>query len=529
MSDAPAPTLIQKVAAAYGRLTSTKDASEPLVPTCEDSQLVLASIDNAEIPLHIRVKLVELVGRRVSPTDQALVKKLLQSLVKVVCDNDSPQLHVAVIHALQQLSCHSKPSVQPASDVAATSAPVAADQKIQEHVTRITVDVMVQIVLDKDSFQLPVRNAANAALAEIAQGSFKALITKLLHLLSDDREVDDVAQIAAERKYALESISQLVTTPKYAQSWTEELQRSLLSYATLVFRTVTAQELEQLAKLICELPHVKESHGAHLLEAFLLKATFDNTRSLESLLLITNTLPRTLVFPMLGEKFSELKLISKAAETSGEVAVGLSKALVAASRMATPEVAEKLLLDVMAGLEKLIPAGTGLPSNFTQLESFLLATTILASKRGSALVTKLGDAQFKERLVALKASLTAIVPELTFAVKKKVEQKAANNSDAEAIASVTSVLSIVSTLSERHLPSATIAASWEKKSLQLPTIKRAREETPAETAKAGPAAPAKVEQRQVYRPKGKQEQQQKPQQQQQQQQGRKVEGRKQRR
>jgi hypothetical protein len=502
-----APTIGTKVAAAYTRITAGNSV-EPLLATDEDAQLVIGCVDNAEVPLHIRVKAVELIGRRLAPTtaDPATVKKVLQSLVKVICDDNTPQLLIAVIHALQQLSCYKA--------TAEGVAPSPSDSKIQENITRIAVDVIIQVTLDAENFGNPIRAAATAALAEIAQGSFKALTTKLLHLLSDDREADDVAQVAAERKFALDSISQLVTTPKYKTFWTEELQKSLLSFATLVFRTITAQELEQLAKVICELPHVKESHGAHLLEAFLLKATFDTPRSLESLLLIAGSLPRTLLFAQLGEKLVELKLVAKAAESSGEVAVGLSKALVVASRMATPEVAEKLLPDVLEGLEKLMQSAG--PANFTQLEAFLLSTTILGAKRGALLLTKLSSPQFAEKLVAVKTSLAGILPELTFAIKKRVENATAGSQEAEALVCLKSIVAMVTTLAERHLPSATLLLSWEKKN-PLPPLKRAREE-PTEAGPAAPAPAAKTFQPQIYRPKGKQQQQQQQQPQQQQQQ-----------
>jgi hypothetical protein len=416
---------------------------------------------------------------------------------------------VAVVNALQQLSCKKAPAAVTAGDGAASPAP-ATDSKIQENLTRIAVDVLVQIILDTDNFASPVRQAASAALGEIAQSCFKTLTTKLLHLISDDREPDDAAQVAAERKYALESISQLVTTPKYKLSWTEELQKSLLTFAALVFRTATAQELEQLSKIICELPHVKDSHGAPLLEAFLLKAAFDTPRSLESLLLVTRSLPRTLVFPQLGTKFIELKLVAKAAESSAELAVGLSKGLTVAARMADGDVAEKLLPDVLDGLEKLLDGSSSVAANYSQLEAFLLAAAILGSKRGTALSAKLRNEPFADKLKTVKAALGDLLPTLTYGIKKRVGLGTAGAQDAEALECIKNILTMVGIFADKKLPSATLTLSWEKKNA-LPAIKRAREEAPGAGAAAQPAQ--KEKRVEVYRPKGKQQQQQQQQQQ----------------
>lgn len=76
---------------------------------------------------------------------------------------------------------------------------ISTDDKRWETFAREGADILLQVQMDRDYFSEETRQCANKALDILASHSFKAVVTKLLHWMSDDREDDEVDHLARER------------------------------------------------------------------------------------------------------------------------------------------------------------------------------------------------------------------------------------------------------------------------------------------------------------------------------------------
>ena len=434
---------------------------------------ILTGVEALDTPPHHRVRGLQLMGEY-GAHFEALQKKAVVTIVNVISGEDNtPALIQAAIQALRTLcqKCVEKKA------------------KNSEFLVRESADVLFQIMLDEDGFEAQSRSIAKECSEALTRADFPAIIAKLLHWISDQRENDEPTQVEKERCFALEKLTELACSPVYTASWTTEAEDTVKRFFTLVLPTITADEFSKMVSAMSGLPNVKASGCVPLIETVLALLKTDAKRTMDALALLAPFVPRTTVFNTLAEKL--MPLIPKA--MPDESGVPLVRATLLASRCCDAAMSEKILPVVHTLLLQNLAAE--LPASLTFLEGLLLSFAVLGHKAPTATLPLLTDETFVGKLNSMLSTITPIRAKLLFAIKKKVMAGSATQYDAALLATVENICSLGNAMIKKHLP-ISVTATWER-SNALPTIKRAAE--PAPSTSAADSNPAKKH-RTTYQP-----------------------------
>ncbi|KEG09556.1 hypothetical protein DQ04_05031030 [Trypanosoma grayi] len=417
--------------------------------------MLLTEAENAEAPLLVRVRTLEFVSRYGQHLrDGNALKRIETSLVKILSGTeDTPQLLVAAVQGISALG------------------PVSVLDKKWEYLSREGADVLMQVMLDEEGFAENVRTAAASALDSLVCTAFRPVVTKLLHWISDDRETDDEAQLAKERRLAMTRLQRLAHAASLRPQWTEEVQEHVLGLIIVVLSAVTVREFVQLVGVAATLPIVREKGCLPLLTAFLAKNKLDNDRALESLSIISNYISATSydITPAL----EEASLLTAPVETNTAKGLWHAKALLLAARLATPENLEKVYAAVLEQLTRMIGDGSVLPENLTTLEVLLFALVTVGRQKPTDLLKQLNDEAFATACRKLMESIVQIEPFVVYAVKKRIQKSTAGRKEAEALACCNNIRVMLGAFTSQHIPMGSLSESWAHKQ-KLPILKRSR-------------------------------------------------------
>lgn len=413
------------------------------VTTDEYAQL-LASVDvsapaAASVPPHVRVKAVTMIGQFGATVD-SMVRNTLTTLVTLLA---APE-HVAPLQ------------------IAAVNALASIAEKLptkQFEFVREVSDVFIQINLEQNGFAPHVRAASKAGLDQLLKINFRGVLTKLLHLLSDERERDEAAYLQQERQFALDMLHHLITAPNYSDIWTEETQNHVVKYSCLVFPVLSPDQYSRLATIVAHMPIVKAKNGAPLVDAVIGSVKVDSLRSYQALALLAPHVTRTAVHDALAAKLFPLAPDHMSSET-GSATVPASratfgKALFLASRLCS-EAQSAVYLPIMAGIVQRMPL-----SDWTAAEACLMALSSLGHRNAvAALPVVHGDA-FVARAAEILAAVTAVKDKATAAILGLVSSGQATEKHGEAHACLANVAAMAEAFSKKKLPTMAMQTSWD--------------------------------------------------------------------
>lgn len=422
------------------------------------SKLLQFSEDQATVNVAVRVKILNFVAQSIKFYDAKVCKSVAQLAVKIISSDATED--PAAIAALKLFPA-----------LALLPAELRPD-----YFAREGADVIIQVILDDVGFTANVRAAAKDALQALIVASFKAVVTKLIHLISDDRESDDADQIQKERTFAWETLLQLSKNKKdYGPQWTEEVQQHFLQCLSVVLHTVPRDEFAKMIEVASSLSTVRDQQFIPLLDAYLGGCKLDGIRSLEGLSMIAAVIPRGPVVTTLAEKVTKDQLIKKI-DFKGEATplqLAQLKVLVFAARTASNDAAQVLIGEVLGAI-----IGSGIfddSSNCESLvvvESLILCLVYLHPKCGAVMLAALSDPTLAEKLGKTTEDLTQLHKQILFAVKKKVDASTATNEDAATLTVLENLKYLIAPLAKRQMPAlASFSPSWEKIS-RLPEMKR---------------------------------------------------------
>jgi hypothetical protein len=485
-----------KVAEAYAKIQAASSPkpegiAEEVAPNLSaEYQVIVSALNDSEEQLLGRIRALAIVGEHGSNFDKPLAKAAMQSIVEILGETDdskSPDLLLtAAINAFVNMCKNT--------------------QTKQEDVVRTAADLCIQIILNKEGYSAAIRQTAQQGLDQLTDANFAGVAKKLLHLVSDNREKDETAQLDEERAFALRNLRRLARDAKYAKMWTEEIIQ-LLSF---VFLTATAEEMGYLCSVAFDTPIVKENGGVVVLDA-ILGGKMDSSRLFESLAIIAPFIPKTTKHDAVAEKVIALLVADKGAakpapkgkksaakkkdaEDDEVSKVLAAKALVLAARTASDEESAKLVAVVMDQLLSILPSTVEetpegaaeeeaskerpLPENLTQLEAILYTTGVLGLKCAPALMEVVGDAAFAPKCLSLHTTLEHYKKVVEFSVKKKTLEGEKTTGMQELLTTVTNSIALLGPYSTGHLPSiATFTPSWEKLA-SLPAVKKPKQVNP---------------------------------------------------
>lgn len=431
------------------------------------TKLLAFAEDISNVNVAARVKILTFVAQSIKFYDAQMCKKVAQLAVKVISQDGSED--PAVIAALKLL---------PALGA------VASECK-PEYFARECSDVVVQVILDDAGYSASVRQAARDVFQSMIVANFKPVLTKLIHLISDDRELDEVEQVRKERAFAWDTLSLLTKNKKdFGMQWTEEVQQHFLQCLAVVLHTVPRDEFVKLIEVASGLNVLKEKQMIPLLESYLGGAKLDELRSLEGLALIAEAVPRGTTETSLAEKLvKEHWLTSKSDALRGAssaLQLAVLKVLVFASRTAPAEAAPLLLNEVLIAITATGVFSDAIPESLTAVEGLVLSLCNLGAKCGAIMLAALSDATLAAKLAKATTDLEQLQKQVLFAVKKKIDAETATQSDAQALSILENVITLIGTLAKRQLPSlASFTPSWAKVA-KLPTMKRKSTDAPLE-------------------------------------------------
>lgn len=453
-------------------------------------ELVQAS-ESVDTPILLRVRFVEFVGHHVSQVrDNAALRKVVTSLVKIVGGEDNtPQLLTAAVQAFAGLG------------------PVSVVDKNWEYLAREGADVLMQVMIDREAFPESVRQAAAKSLDALTNSAFRSVLAKLLHWLSLDREDDEEAQIQKERHMALTRLSRLVMYPGMQRKhWNEETEKYAEPLLQRVLGTVNVREFAQLARICASLPMNKSKGNLPLLEWYLSTHKLSEPRHLEAVAIIGRHVSNTAEFD-LTPALESAGLLGAAVPLADDSSVDVAKVLLLASRIATPEAAEKLYPYVFGQVAAIMadPRATLTSSNLVAVEALLFAAVALARKKSAETLQKLNDDAFNAAAVAAAQAATTVHNEVVFAVKKAAAHKEATTVDADAAASLLNIKTILEAFAAKRLPLGELHESWVGGHNPMPSVKRSRDEPrnampPPPGSQAAEAAAAKQRSRSAHQP-----------------------------
>jgi len=493
-----------KVAEAYAKIQAAsapkpEGIAEEVAPNLDaEYQVIVSALNDSEEQLLGRIRALGIVGEHGANFDKPLAKAAMQSIVEILGETDdskSPDLLLtAAISAFVNMCKNA--------------------QTKQEDVVRTAADLCIQIILNKEGYSAAIRQTAQQGLDQLTDANFAGVAKKLLHLVSDNREKDEAAQLDEERAYALRNLRRLARDAKYAKMWTEEIIQ-LLSF---VFLTATAEEMGYLCSVAFDTPIVKENGGVVVLDA-ILGAKMDASRFFESLAIIAPFVPKTTKHDAVAEKVIAMLATDKSAakpapkgkksaakkkdaEEDEVNKVLIAKALVLAARTASDEESSKLVSSVMEQLVSFLPAVEepvegaaeeeatkehAVPENLTQLEAILYTSSVLGLKCAAALMEVVGDATFAPKCLTLHNTLQHYKKVVEFSVKKKTLENEKTTGMQELLTTLTNSITLLAPFSTGHLPSVTtltaFTPSWEKLAA-LPAVKKPKQVTPNAIAAA---------------------------------------------
>lgn len=471
---------------------------------------LMSFADDLETNVAVRAKIINFVAQSIAFYDASVCKKAAQLAVKLLAGQDS--IDPILISAIKVL---------------VSLASITNAEKRPDYFAREGADILIQVILadaaDGEGYSVVVRDEAKNALEQLATINLKSVLTKLVHLISDDREADEAEQLSRERVFALGMLQRLSANLKSAATqWTEDVQQHFLTVLSVVLHTVTKDEFVKLLDIAGQLPVVKEKNFTSILESYLNGvSSLDSLRQLESVSILAQRVLRAAVvlpFPLLAEKLVALqfvKSIQMAAESADETQLAQLKLLVAASRLASAESAAPLLGELMVAIAttNVFNAET---NNVTLIEGLLFALSNLGSKIGEPFIAMISTAELSQKLAENLAAVDALTKIVTFEIKKRLIDGDAENKpgsqDARCLAALQNISKILTALTKKEVPAvALVAPSWAR-GAKLPVVKRARDQTAeASLPSTAPAAKgAKID----ASAKGKQQQQPQKQQQQ---------------
>ncbi|CAD2218344.1 hypothetical protein AGDE_12164 [Angomonas deanei] len=349
--------------------------------------------------MFLRVRFLELVAQNMSHVrdeseSKTFFKKLNQSLVNIISGEDNtPQLLSSALNCFGGFG--------PASII-----------QEQSFLAREASDILMQVALDTEAFDEPVRRTASEALNRLTQAALYPILEKLFYLISDSREVDDEEQLVKERRMAMNRIAKLVTSPALRTQWTEENQTNMVfTLVAAVMKSLNAEEFRQLMQSASRLPIVKEKHGAPLIEAFFKTCDLKSTRNLEAMTIVGQVLSPGVEFNFV-EPLNAAGLLSKDVDLSSEHGVYHTRVLHLACQTATADNVEVLFRYVFAQLKKVVSAND-IPASLSVLEALLLAAVVISAKNTKEPLKELDDDAFQASLSVLLEKVGEVEPLLS--------------------------------------------------------------------------------------------------------------------
>lgn len=420
---------------------------------------LMGAVESNSTPLVMRVRFLEFISRYLAKVSEgAALKKIVVSLVKIVSGENEDPLVCAAIRCFEGLG------------------PVSTTDSNLEYLAREAVDILLQITLDHDAFDFPVRKAAVSALDHLTDTAFRCVVTKLIHWISDDREEEEEEQLKKERHTALSRLLKLSLAPSMKKHWTEEMQTYTLSLIQRVLKVVDAREFTHLMRVASSLPLVKSKNGLPLLEMFTSENTSLTEQGAEGLSIIGRHVNDSVEFD-LSSFLEKAGILDGGIPFEGDAGVFLSRVILLASKVTPAGTGAPLVSFVFRQLAAIIGDGTNVLCDFSILEALLLSVVFLSKKNGSEVLAKLNEEQFTSSMTALSKTLSALDQYAVFAVKKMIQKKEGGTSEAELLACLSNSKNISACLSEKRIPSNVIHESWSGKA-KLPNVKRGREDGP---------------------------------------------------
>lgn len=484
-----------KVAEAYAKIQAASapkpdGIAEEVAPTLDaEYQVIVSALNDSEEQLLGRIRALGIVGEHGANFDKPLAKAAMQSIVEILGETDdskSPDLLLtAAISAFVNMCKNT--------------------QTKQEDVVRTAADLCIQIILNKEGYSAAIRQTAQQGLDQLTDANFAGVAKKMLHLVSDNREKDETAQLDEERAYALRNLRRLARDAKYSKMWTDDI----IQLFSFVILTATAEEMGYLFSVAFDTPIVKENGGIVVLDA-ILGAKMDASRFFESLAIVAPFVPKTTKHDAVAEKVIAVLAADKSAakpapkgkksaakkkdaEEDEVNKVLIAKVLVLAARTASDEESTKLVASVMEQLVSFLPAAEvavegaaeeettkehAVPENLTQLEAILYTSSILGLKCAAALMEVVGDAAFAPKCLTLHNTLQHYKKVVEYSVKKKTLENEKTTGMQELLTTLTNSITLLAPFSTGHLPSATtFTPSWEKLAA-LPAVKKPKQVNP---------------------------------------------------
>ncbi|CBZ26997.1 conserved hypothetical protein [Leishmania mexicana MHOM/GT/2001/U1103] len=422
-------------------------------------ELVQAA-ESVETPILLRVRFLEFVGQHVaSVRDNNALRKVVTSLVKIVGGADNtPQLLTAAVQAFAGLG------------------PVSVVDKNWEYLAREGADVLMQVMVDRDAFPESVRQAASKSLDSLTSSAFRSVLAKLLHWLSLDREEDDEEQVQKERHMALARLTRLIMAPSQRKHWTEETQLYAEPLLQRVLSTVDVREFAQLARVTSHLPINQDKGNLPLLEWYVKAHRLNDERHVEAVAIIGRFVSSSVEFD-LYPALEAAGITSRDIDASSDGSVNTAKVVLLASRLATEEAAKKLYPYVYRQVVSLMSEmrGTLTTANLITVEALLFAAVALARKRSAEALQQLNDASFNATAISAAQAAADVYKQVVFAVKKAAQNKQADGTSANAVASLNNIKTITEAFAAKRLPLGEIKESWTRGPNSIPVAKRDRE------------------------------------------------------
>ncbi|CUG92942.1 Hypothetical protein, putative [Bodo saltans] len=421
------------------------------------NKLLQLSEDQAAVNVAVRVKILNFVAQSIKYYDAKVAKAVAQLSVKIIASDsfEDPAVIAAIklFPALALIPTENRP----------------------DYFAREGADVIIQVILDETAFSAPVRAVAKDALQALILSGFKSVLTKLIHLISDDREADEAEYVQKERTFAWETLLQLVKNKAaYGTQWTEEVQQHFLQCLAVVLHTVPKDEFAKLIEVASSLSVVRDQQFLPLLDSYLGGAKLDGPRGLEGLSMISAVIPRGAI-TTLAEKVIKDQLVKKI-DFKGETTplqLAQIQVLVFAAKTASNEAALALMGEVLgAVMLSGIFEDASTCQSLALIEGLLLSMFYLSPKCGPMLLAALSDPTLGEKLTKTTEELTQLNKQVLFAVKKKVDASTATSDDAATLTVLANLEFLIAPLAKRQVPSlAAFVPSWEKTN-KLPEIKR---------------------------------------------------------
>jgi hypothetical protein len=422
------------------------------------NKLLQLSEDQATVNVAVRVKILNFIAQSVKFYDAKVAKAVAQLSVKIIAGDS-----------------YEDPAVIAAIKLFPALALIPAENR-PDYFAREGADVIIQVILDETAFSAPVRAAAKDALQALILTGFKSVLTKLIHLISDDREADEADHVQKERTFAWETLLHLVKNKAvYGAQWTEEVQQHFLQCLAVVLHTVPKDEFAKLIEVASSLSVVRDQQFLPLLDSYLGGVKLDGLRGLEGLSMIAAVIPRGAVVTTMAEKVIKDQLVKKI-DFKGEATplqLAQIQVLVFAAKTASNEAALALMGEVLgAVMLSGIFEDASTCQNLVLVEGLLLSMFYLSPKCGPMLLAALSDPTLGEKLAKTTEELTQLNKQLVFAVKKKVDASTATTDDAATLTVLANLEFLIAPLAKRQVPSlAAFVPSWEKIN-KLPEIKR---------------------------------------------------------